>query len=362
MLNRSWILAVMLVLSACGGGSKDRFEARQLNYDELSDWRQEDHVAALEAFKKSCAVLARKSRPATPASAINIDPLLWGSLCSEAQQVSGNEQAREFFERRFVPYRIANNGREQGLFTGYYEPVLYGSLRKTGDFRYPLYAPPPELKTSKPYYSRTEIERGALAKRGLEIMWVDDPVMLFFMQIQGSGRVRLQDGREVRIGYADQNGQPYVSLGKIMGDEGYLPKDGINFFTIRQWLYEHPAQAIPLMQRNPSYVFFKVMDKPEVVGAIGAPLTVRRSIAVDNKYIPYGLPLYMETQLPSNSGVATAFHRLMVAQDTGGAIKSPVRADIFFGAGEEAEYMAGYMKNYGVYSLLVPKEITSQMP
>lgn len=359
------IIALLLVVSGCAGGKKDHFEARQLGFDELSGWTQEDHLSALETFKNSCPILANKSRPATSESGININSLLWGSLCADAQAATTDMQAREFFERRFVPYRIANNGTEQGLFTGYYEPVLYGSLHKTGDFKYPLYAAPAELKYQKSqkqiYYSREEIDKGVLAKRGLEIVWVDDPVMLFFMQIQGSGRVRLQNGRELRIGYADQNGHPYVSLGKIMGDEGYLPKDMINFFTIRQWLYDHPKQAISLMQRNPSYVFFKIIDKPVVVGAIGAPLTARRSIAVDNSYIPYGLPLYMETELPGDRG-ASLFRSLMIAQDTGGAIRSPVRADIFFGAGDQAEYMAGYMKNRGVYSLLVPKEITSQMP
>lgn len=360
--NKSWLLGLLLLVSACAGGSPpDHFEARPVKFTELSGWEYEDHVAALEAFKNSCPILATKSRAATSESGIDINSNLWGSLCNDANQQINSVQARDFFERRFVPYRIANNGKEQGLFTGYYEPVLYGSLRKTGDFKYPLYYAPPELKNQKPYYSRAEIERGAIAKRGLEIVWVDDPVMLFFMQIQGSGRVRLHGGQELRLGYSDQNGQAYVSLGKIMGDEGYLPKDGINFFTIRQWLYEHPSQAITLMQRNPSYVFFKIIDKPVVVGAIGAPLTPKRSIAIDNKYIPYGLPVYMETELPGNYG-PSSFRRLMVAQDTGGAIRSPVRADIFFGAGDEAEYLAGYMKNQGIYSLLVPKEITSQLP
>lgn len=359
---RRKLLIVGLILSLSGCAERDHFEARPVPFSELSGWQREDFSEALEAFKDSCPILARKSRSATSDSDISINSVVWSSLCDEAQTVSNNEQAREFFEKRFVPYRIANNKREKGLFTGYYEPVLYGSLHKKGDFKYPIYAAPQELKDSKPYYTRSEIDRGVLSKRGLELVWVDDPVMLFFMQVQGSGRVRLKDGRELRVGYADQNGHPYVSLGKIMGDEGYIPKDEVNFFTIRQWLYRNPRQAMEIMQRNPSYVFFRIVDKPEVVGAIGAPLTPKRSIAIDNKYIPYGLPLYMETDLPSRNGGNIPFHRIMMAQDTGGAIRSPVRADIFFGAGDEAEYLAGYMKNKGIYSLLVPKEITSQMP
>lgn len=362
MLKKSFIIVLLLGLAGCAIGKKDHFEARPLKFTELAGWENEDFTAALDSFKNSCSILARKSRPTTNESDISINSTLWNSLCTEAQSVTTNIGAKDFFEQRFVPYRIANNKREQGLFTGYYEPVLYGSLHKKGDYKYPLYAAPPELADSKPYYSREEIENGALANRKLELLWVDDPVMLFFMQIQGSGRVRLKDGRELRVGYADQNGQPYVSLGKIMGDEGYLSKDNVNFFTIRQWMYEHPKQAIELMQRNPSYVFFKIINKPIVVGAIGAPLTPKRSIAIDSSYIPYGLPLYMETELPSKNGGTTLFHRIMIAQDTGGAIRSPVRADIFFGTGDEAEYLAGYMKNKGVYSLLVPKEITSQMP
>lgn len=361
MRNKIWIVGLLFVLTSCGVGGGDRFEARQVGFNELAGWEEENHIEAVEAFSKSCSILAAKSRPTTTGSDINIHSSLWASLCNDASMVTDDIQAKNFFEQRFVPYRIANNGKEQGLFTGYYEPILYGSLRKYGDFKYPLYYAPPELAGQKPYYSRQEIDKGTLAGRGLEIVWVDDPVMLFFMQVQGSGRVRLKDGRELRIGYADQNGQPYVSLGKIMGDEGYLPKDEVNFFTIRQWLYRNPSKAFDMMQRNPSYVFFRIVDKPEVVGSIGAPLTAERSIAIDNKYIPYGLPVYMETQLPDYSGAQIPFNRTMIAQDTGGAIRSPVRADIFFGAGDRAEYLAGYMKNKGVYSLFVPKEIVSQM-
>ena len=362
MSKKSFIIVLLFALAGCAFGKKDHFEARPLNFTELADWENEDFSAALSSFKNSCPILARKSRPATGESDISINSILWNSLCIEAESATTNAQAKDFFERRFVPYRIANNKNEQGLFTGYYEPVLYGSLRKEGDYKYPLYAAPPELAGNKPYYSREEIDNGILAKRKLELVWVDDPVMVFFLQIQGSGRVRLKNGRELRIGYADQNGHPYISLGKIMGDEGYLSKDGVDFFTIRQWMYEHPRQAITLMQRNPSYVFFKIIDKPVVVGSIGAPLTPKRSIAIDNNHIPYGLPLYMETNLPSRNGMTAPFNRLMIAQDTGGAIRSPVRADIFFGVGDEAEYLAGNMKNRGVYNLLVPKEITSQMP
>jgi membrane-bound lytic murein transglycosylase A len=358
-------LALLLAAAGCSSHTPkpDHFGAYSVPYTQLSGWQQDNHAQALATFSQSCVLLARKARPATSGSHVQVPASLWRSLCEDAARVpvGDPEAARMFFEKRFLPYRITNNNDDGGLFTGYYEPVLYGSRVKKGDFKYPLYLPPPELKSKKPYYSHAEIDRGALAGRKLELVWVDDPVMLFFLQIQGSGRVKFADGSEIRVGYADQNGYAYVSLGKIMGDEGLLPKDQINFFTIRQWLYQHPDRAMALMERNPSYVFFKIITTPGAVGAVGAVLTPQRSVAVDNRYIPYGLPLFMETRLPPIPGGGDAvFDRLVIAQDTGGAIRGPVRADIFFGDGPNAEYFAGYMKGHGFYSLLVPNGIRLQ--
>lgn len=364
--KRRWF--VFLLLFLCSGCAffqpKERFGAAPVSYEALPGWRQDDHVAALKTFLASCAVLAAKARPAAEGSGISVSERLWKSLCEDGKKsLLGQEQARLFFERRFMPYRVNNNGREQGLFTGYYEPVLYGAFRQYGDFQYPLYMAPPELKNSRSYYTHAEINDGALAGRKLEMVWVDDPVMLFFLQVQGSGRVKLTSGKELYVGYAGKNNQPYVSLGKVMGEQGLLPKDQINFFTIRQWLYQHRAEAFRLMEKNPSYVFFEKRSKPGAIGAIGAVLTPMRSLAVDSRYIPYGLPLYIETELPAYPQQQPApLRRLMTAQDTGGAIRSPVRADIFFGTGDEAEYLAGYMAKKGVYTLLVPKEITYQVP
>lgn len=357
----------LLLLFLCSGcaffKAPDRFGAAPVSFQALSRWEGEDHREALHAFLASCPILAKKARPATSGSAIRVSESVWRSLCEDGKRsLFSQQQARLFFERRFVPYRVNNNGRTHGLFTGYYEPVLYGAFRQYGDFQYPLYMKPPDLKDGRSYYTHAEINDGALKGRKLEMVWVDDPVMLFFLQVQGSGRVRLTNGRELHVGYAGKNNQPYVSLGKVMGDEGLLPKGEINFFTIRQWLYKNRGQAFRLMERNPSYVFFEKRGKPGAVGAVGATLTPQRSLAVDSAYIPYGLPLYVETELPAFPQQSPApFNRLMVAQDTGGAIKGPVRGDIFFGLGDEAEYLAGYMAKKGVYTLLVPKEITYQL-
>lgn len=366
MRRFAWV-PLLLWCTACSWfQQQDKFGAFPVDYARLSGWQEEKHAQALATFLASCGILARKSETGTSISHIRIPGEVWQSLCDQASRVPAGEDwpARQFFEQRFIPYRITNNDRETGLFTGYYEPVLYGSLKKHGDYKYPLYLAPPELKKGQSYYTHAEINNGALAKRHLELVWVDDPVMLFFLQIQGSGRVRLSKDKEMLVGFAGQNGHGYVALGKVMGDEGLLPKDQINFFTLRQWLYDHPGRAFEMMERNPSYVFFKRLDKAGPVGSVGAVLTPLRSLAVDSKYIPYGLPLFLETDLPPmfDSRESMPFHRLVVAQDTGGAIRGPVRGDIFFGGGSAAEYAAGYMKGKGVYSLLVPREVAGQLP
>lgn len=364
MLTRLFALAALLGCTACSFfPMPDRFGARPIPYQDLPGWDYDNHLAALDAFIPTCEVFSRKARNTSAGSDIEISADTWLSLCDDAKRSRLDAwQAKLFFERRFVPFRINNNGKEQGLFTGYYEPVLYGSYRKQGDFMYPVYAVPPELARQKPYFTRQQIDNGALAGHKLELLWVDDPVMLFFLHIQGSGRIRLTNGKETYIGYADQNGHPYVGLGKLMMDESILAKDNVNFFTIRQWLYTHTDQAFAMMNRNPSYVFFKKRETPGAVGAAGVVLTPERSIAVDNHYIPYGLPVFMQAELPAFPDSPPApFNRLVIAQDTGGAIKGPVRADVFFGAGDEAEYLAGYMKYRGMYNLLVPKEAASQL-
>ena len=351
------LVAALLLLSSCAFFTPpDRFEAQEASFLELSGWPFDNHSEALQSFRNSCPLLALKPRPETTGSDIKISASIWTNLCSEADKAASTQTARAFFEKHFTPYRISNRGNEQGLFTGYYEPLLYGSLKRHGNYRYPVYAVPADFK--KPYYSRKEIDEGALAGKNLEIVWTDDPVMLFFMHIQGSGRIRLPDGKEFIAAYAEQNGHSYVTLGKLMGEQGLIAKDRVNFFTIRQWLYDNPQEAISMMQNNPSYVFFRKQDKLEVVGSIAAPLTPKRSLAVDNRYIPYGLPLYLETSLPQLPGAPSKpFNRLMIAQDTGGAIKKPVRGDVFFGHGQEAEYLAGFMKQRGRYFLLIPKAL-----
>ncbi|MEZ5690074.1 MAG: MltA domain-containing protein [Rickettsiales bacterium] len=365
------VLGLFAFISGCSIPSEDRFIIKKQDFQQLNGWDWQNHLAALHSFRKSCVALSKKAHPATVISNIRIDAEIWQDLCTKAEKAQNAQEAQSFFEENFIPYRVFNNDSYEGMFTGYYEPILSASLRKTARFKYPVYALPSELETGKydksnPYYSRQEIEEGALKGRKLEILWTDDPVMLFFMQIQGSGRVKLRNGEELQIGYAGKNWQPYVSLGKVMIEKGLLTKEEVSLFSIRDWLYKNPEEASELMRSNPSYVFFRIIEGKGAVGSIGVVLTPFYSIAVDNRYMPYGLPVYIQTKIPlvgDNTDSIDkvdniSFNQLTIAQDTGGAIKSPIRADIFFGAVSRAEYMAGNMKNYGSYSLLLPKRVS----
>jgi membrane-bound lytic murein transglycosylase A len=269
------------------------------------------------------------------------------------------------------------------LFTGYYEPLLHGSRTFGYPYTEPLYRPPddllridlgrfnPELAGYAiygrivggefvPYYSRRDIDAGALAGRGLELLWVDEPIDKFFLQIQGSGQVRLDDGSLIRVGYAGQNGHPYRAIGRDLIEMGVLTREQVTMPAIRAGLELHPNDALEIMERNRSYIFFE--EHPELapeegpLGAQGVPLTAGRSLAVDPRFVPFGVPVWLDTTAPFPEG-AGPLRRLMVAQDTGSAIKGVVRGDVFWGAGERAEAIAGHMKSRGRYAVLLPKAL-----
>jgi membrane-bound lytic murein transglycosylase A len=355
-------LALSGLVSGCAVFAPAPGIGKEIVWRKLPGWRADRHAEAWPALIAQCAVLA--ARPD------------WERVCVEAREIAtpDDNQAREFFERHFAPHRMHNDrGRRDGLITGYYEPVLDGSLTRSERFRFPVEGRPgdllnielgelyPDLKGRRlrgrldghrvvPYASRSEIETRALPDSAA-IAWVDDPVALFFLQIQGSGRVRLEDGTEIAVGYEDQNGHPYVAIGRVLIERGALARDQVNLFSIREWLHVHPEEAVEVMRANPSYVFFRKRDAAGAVGALGVPLAPARSIAVDPRYTTLGFPVWLDTALPDE----TPWQRLMFAQDTGGAIRGPVRADIFFGDGSEAERLAGTMKNEGRIYVLVPK-------
>ncbi len=336
-----------------------------VNWSDLPGWKDDDPSAAWETFLRSCTRLRAQA--------------VWRETCALANQLPANASARNFFETQFLPYRVANaDGSVEGLATGYYEPLLRGSRRKEGPYRYPLYAAPadlliidlaeinPELKHLRlrgrldgrrvvPYYPRAEIEGGLPALAGKELLWVDDLVDLFFLQIQGSGRVRLPSGELVRVGYADQNGQPYKSIGRYLVEHGELKLEQASMQGIKAWAEANPAKLGALLDQNPSYVFFRELPQNGggPVGALGVALTPERSIAVDPRYIPLGAPVFLATTWP---GSAQTLARLMLAQDSGGAIRGAVRADFFWGFGDAAGAQAGRMRQSARMWVLLPRD------
>ncbi|MEO6974993.1 MAG: MltA domain-containing protein [Gallionella sp.] len=335
-------------------------------WEMLPDWQTIDLQPAWAAFWQSCNAL--KNKPA------------WQTVCARADQMTepDNDQLHAFFEEDFTPYQVYNpDGTSQGLFTGYYEPKLYGSRVKTSRFRYPLYGVPddlltidlgdayPQLKDMRlrgrldgnrviPYYNRSEIDSGKAPLHGRELFWVDDAVDLFFLQIQGSGRIELPDGSTVKVGYADQNGYPYTSIGKKLVAMGGIKLEDASMQGIKDWAAQHPDQMDSLLEQNASYVFFRVLPDslPAPLGALGVPLTDQYSLAVDPRTIPLGSPVFISTTYPNTT---EPLNRLMLAQDTGGAIRGPVRGDFFWGYGDQAGAQAGRMKQTGQMWVLFPK-------
>jgi membrane-bound lytic murein transglycosylase A len=337
-------------------------------WTHLPGWRDDDMTPAWPALHQSCRGL--RSNPA------------WTGVCQAAAQLPASPDAatiRAFFEQHFSPWQInqADNSIE-GLVTGYYEPLLRGSRLPTAKYRFPIYAAPedllvvdlaslyPELKNLRlrgrlqgnkvvPYFSRAEIEAGSAPMRGKELVWVEDAVELFFLQVQGSGRVQLENGDTMRIGYADQNGHPYRSIGKWLIDKGELTLDKASMQGIKDWGRQNSARLPELLNANPSYVFFRELPNhlSGPLGALGVPLTAERSIAIDPRGMPLGAPVWLATTRPNSS---ETLNRLMLAQDTGGAIRGNVRADFFWGFGDEAGKKAGSMKQKGRMWVLLPRD------
>ncbi|MBL8510236.1 MAG: murein transglycosylase A [Betaproteobacteria bacterium] len=333
----------------------------------LPNWGNDDPADALAAFLQGCMVL--KGKPE------------WAPVCAQGAALpvpTNMMMASQFFQDNFEPYRVINaDESETGLVTGYYEPLLRGSRTRTEVFRYPLYGPPPDLITVDlgelypdlknrrlrgrvvgdklvPYFDRSVIDSPSPPLQGTEIAWVDDPVESFFLQIQGSGQVQLPDGSRMRLGYANQNGHPFRSLGGALIRGGEIKAERASMQGIKEWARRNPAKLQQYLNTNPSYVFFKELpnDLSGPLGTLGVPLTAERSIAVDTRVIPLGVPVYLATTFPNSP---QPLYRLMVAQDTGGAINGAVRADFYWGFGDSAGAQAGKMKQQGRMWVLLPK-------
>lgn len=306
-----------------------------LGFDQLDGWADDDHAAALRVFQSTCA---------------DMDDPDWQSLCAVAQS-HGADSARAFFELFFRPV-VISDGRP-ALFTGYFEPELEGSLQPGGRYRYPLYRMPPEARQSSVWLSRRDLlTSGVMQGRGLEIVWVDDPVELFFLQIQGSGRVRLPNGTTIRVGYGGANGHPYRSIGTELVRRGIFAAHQVSAQVIKKWVRKNPVAGEELLFHNPSYVFFREVRRVSAqdgpLGAMNRSVTAMRSVAVDPEFIPLGAPVWIE------KNGAEKLRRLMIAQDTGSAIKGAQRADIFFGTGDAAGKAAGKLRDPGRMVVLLP--------
>jgi len=359
-----------------------------VDWDDVPGWRQDHHSQAWPALLQSCQALADKNSQ-------------WKSICENASKLANidDQIARQFFQDNFVLQEILpdESDNPDGLITGYYEPLLYGSLTPSDRFRYPVYKRPenllivelgdlyPSLKGKRvrarldnnnrvvPYFDRKAIDSDPTLLKGNEIAWVDDPVALFFTHIQGSAKILFDDGKLLGVGYEDQNGHPYYAVGRKLIENGEIPVDLMSMQAIKQWLVDHPDRADALLNTNPSYIFFQARETtPDQgpLGSLGVPLTAQRSIAVDRSSIPLGAPIWLSTQLPviedpsllptmppnntSDPSSNKLFQQLVFAQDTGGAIKGRVRADLFWGSGKLAEYYAGKMRQPGRLYLLSP--------
>jgi membrane-bound lytic murein transglycosylase A len=364
-----------------------------IEFSDLPNWANDDHASAFAAFLASCRPLARASTNATPPDAANpptsdarpVRPAL-GAVCRRALAAGPlrGQRARRFFEENFRPVRIVKLGENAGFLTGYYEPIVEGSRFPTGIFKVPIYRRPPDLVApdappgasfpnrgrvvritstgeSVPYYDRGEIEDGALDGQHLEICWIKDPADVLTIQIQGSARVRLEDGTMLRINYDAHNGYPYTAVGRVLIDRGIIPREEMSMARIRDWMTTNRDEAKEVRRQNRSYVFFRVVGLTgdrEPLGGQGVPLTPGRSIAVDRALHVYGTPFFIEAELPLEAGRSTdPFHRTMIAQDTGSAIVGPARADLYFGAGDDAGRIAGRIRQPGRFAMLVPREI-----
>lgn len=358
------------VCPACPGSEPAKPSAKPLQPAEWSDlpgWPEDDHAAVFAAFRASCATLAK--RP------------LWEGSCTAAQRANTGSDLRAWFEAQFRPWALTQpDGSREGLVTGYYEPLVLGSRERKTPYLTPVFGPPddlivvdlgalyPELKhmrlrgrlegrTLVPYYNRADWAAQEATRAQKALLWIDDPLDFFFLQIQGSGQVQLDNGERVRIGYADQNGHPYRSIGKWLIERGELQATQASMQGIKAWAAANPQRLAELMNANPSLVFFRELPAhgSGPPGALGVPLTPGRSIAVDPRHVPLGTPVWLATTQP---GTETPLSRTMLAQDTGGAIRGVVRADFYWGSGTEAGSQAGRMKQTGRMWALLPRNHT----
>ncbi|MDP3533450.1 MAG: murein transglycosylase A [Alphaproteobacteria bacterium] len=378
-LKKLLILSLSIFLANCQKKTELlNFKLSKHDFNKLSSWQDDAQDLALIAFKQSCGIWSKQntSKQIGPKFAGFVKD--WLPICKEADNLNAPSSivARQFFMQHFNVYKVESNSK--GLFTGYYEPLLEGAPEKTATYSYPLYKHPddlimienlgifnPKLKGMRisgkikdkklvPYASRKELDQKELPPENV-LCWVKDEVDAFFLHIQGSGRIQFEDGKVMKLGYAAQNGHSYQAIAKFLVQDGHITKEEASLQSIKAYLAKNPDKIKHYLWKNPSYVFFRQLESENAIGAMGCPLTPERSLAIDRAFLPLGIPIWLETT-PS-ARFEKPIQRLVIAQDTGGAIKGPIRGDLFWGASKIAEEKAGIMKEEGNYYVLLPKHL-----
>ncbi|QIV95642.1 membrane-bound lytic murein transglycosylase A [Allofrancisella inopinata] len=374
-LEKLSVLLVIIFIAGCTNLNakryltekySDKVTYKKSTFKSLKNWNNADQLKSFNAFKLSCEKIIQESK----AEYNN-----WINICKKTinTKISTIEEARLFFKENFSPYQIIFNNKNTGVFTGYYEPTLQGSLVKTLQYDVPIYKTPTDLvkipnigdsykfgrcENNKlvPYYTRAEISSGNLFDNKDVLVWVKSKVDRSFLQIQGSGRIQTESG-DILIGYDSENGHPYKPIGKYLLDHNHIPLEKISMQSIKEWLYNNPDKIDEVLSYDPSFVFFRYIDAKNAIGAQEVELTPGYSLAIDDEYYLYGIPMWLETQYyEKNRSETVPLDRLMIAQDTGGAIRGAIRGDVFWGHGDQAEFNAGHMNNQGKLWLLLPKE------
>lgn len=362
---------------------------RQANFDRLPGWKSADLKRSLQTFQTSCrAFIKQNPEQIVGTEHINLQVKDWQPACNAALKISptAEKEVRQFFETWFTPVEFTDTGEKPGLFTGYYVPAIKGSYTKSKKYHVPLYETPDDLVTSDlglffndlknrsivgrlegkklvPYYTRAQINRGALKGKARVLVWINSPIDRLFLEIQGSGVIELENGQNLYVGYDAQNGAPYTAIAGVLIKKGVMTKDNASMQAIKRYLEAHPKQMDKVINKNKSFVFFRKMTEGVALGSQGVALTPGYSLAIDKQWIPMGAPLWLTTTRPdsTNPDENKPLQRLMIAQDTGGAIRGKVRGDVFWGGGEKATLIAGHMKNHGHYWILLPKNAVSRL-
>ena len=397
---RRWAAAlVILALAAAVGiflwfstrpAAPGRLELTRVDFASLPGWKTSDTARSLAALRRSCAVILRMpSNQSMGGSGYAGAAGDWRDVCSSLPHIADRTGARRWFESGFTPYGVSAGSEDDALITGYYEPEIHASRSRHGSYLTPIYGTPRDLVTADlgrfradlagvriyghvlsarlvPFPPRAEIDAAGLKETPV-LLYADDPVAVFFLHIQGSGRARLDDGSILRLAYAGQNGRPYTAIGRVLIAKGILDRAHMSMQAIRAWLSNHPQNARAVMENDESYVFLREapLGDPGLgsPGTEGVPLTPEASIAVDPAFHAMGVPMYVTTETPPDGthDRPTPFASLSIAQDTGGAIKGPARADVFWGFGQRAESIAGRMKSHGSLYVLLPGRLAARL-